>query len=95
MTLYESWRGSRCAWSEKDLLHRRWVVWLEDVNELSELRASYGYVGKKKIRTFLKARQLRFNITCKKSYEAALRESPRAVSTQHGRVLPCMAVNLS
>jgi hypothetical protein len=71
------------------------MISLEDVNELNELRMSYGYVDKKKIRTFLKARQLRINIACKKSYDAALRESPRTVSTQHGRGLPCMAVNLS
>ena len=68
---------------------------LEDVNELNELSLSYSYVDKKKIRTFLKPRQLRINIACKKSYEAALRESPRTVSTQHRRVLPCMAVSLS
>ena len=71
------------------------MISLEDVNELSELRMSYGYVDKKKIRTFLKARPLRINITCKKSYEAALCESPRTFNSQHGRFLPCMAVNLS
>jgi hypothetical protein len=71
------------------------MISLEDVNDLNELRMSHGYVDKKKIRTFIEARQLRINIACKKSYEAALRESPRSVSTQHGRVLPYMAVNLS
>jgi hypothetical protein len=68
---------------------------LEDVNELNELSMSYRYVDKKKIRTFLKSRQLRTNITWKKSYETTLRESPRTVSIQHGSLLPCMAVILS
>lgn len=71
------------------------MISLENANELNELSMSYSYVDKKKIRTFLKARQLRINITCKKSYEAALRKSPKTVSTQHGSRLPCMAVLLS
>ena len=66
------------------------MISLEDVTELNKLRMSYGYVDKKKIRTFFKARQLRINITCKKSYQAALRESPRTVSIQHHCLLPCM-----
>ncbi len=68
---------------------------LEDVNELNELSMGYSYVDKKKIWTFLKARQLRIDMTCKKSHETALRESPRTVATQHGSLWPCMAVILS
>ena len=53
------------------------MIPLEDVNELKEVRLSYSYVDKKKIWTFLKGRQMIINITCKKTYETALRENPR------------------
>jgi hypothetical protein len=70
------------------------MISLEEVNELNEVSMTYSYVAKK-IGTFLKACQLKVTITCKKSYETALRESPRTVSTERGSPLPCMAVNLS
>ena len=71
------------------------MIPLEDVNELKEVRLSYSYVDKKKIWTFLKGRQMIINITCKKTYETALRENPRSVSTQPGSCLPCMAMILN
>lgn len=70
------------------------MISLEEVNELNEVSMTYSYVAKK-IGTFLKACQLKVTITCKKSYEPALRESPRTVSTQRRRRLLCMAVILN
>lgn len=71
------------------------MISLEDVSELNELSLSYSYVNKKKIRTFLKARQMRINITCKMSYEAALRNIPKSAITHGDSLLLRMVVILN